>query len=423
MNKEIIIVGAGAAGLMAAKELSAKGFNVTVLEADERFGGRIHTILDSSFDIALEAGAEFIHGNLHETIQLLNEAKIIFTPVKSKTYQVKQGMWKHTREFIQGWDEVMKKIQEVESDMTVSDFLNRYFSGDKYFELRERIRRFTEGFDAADIHTASIIALREEWMQDDEEQYRVEGGYYQLAEYLVMQCKKNNCGILLSQAVKKIEWNEHNVKVYTQNGKIFSAGKIIITIPVSILQNNTVAAAIQFLPNIPEYINAVKKMGYGNVIKIFLQVKRSLWKDKLRQKEFIISDQVIPTWWTQSSDKSTLLTGWLAGPNAKALRNADPAIIYTLMIESLASIFSMEPGILKNEIIAWKIVDWLENDYSLGAYSFETIESRAAKEILNKPIQNTLYFTGEALYNGPHPGTVEAALVSGKNIAALISAV
>ncbi|TMI92838.1 MAG: FAD-dependent oxidoreductase [Bacteroidetes bacterium] len=74
--KEIIIVGGGAAGLMAARELLEQGNRVTVLEAEDRLGGRIHTIHNSSFERPVEKSAEFIHGNLPLTIQLMKEADI-----------------------------------------------------------------------------------------------------------------------------------------------------------------------------------------------------------------------------------------------------------------------------------------------------------------------------------------------------------
>jgi len=68
-----LIIGAGAAGMLAASELSIRGFKITMLEANDRIGGRINTIIDRSFDNPLETGAEFIHGNLPQTISLLNE--------------------------------------------------------------------------------------------------------------------------------------------------------------------------------------------------------------------------------------------------------------------------------------------------------------------------------------------------------------
>jgi monoamine oxidase len=421
IDNHILIIGAGAAGLMAARELSMRGFEITILEANDRAGGRINTVLDSAFDIPLETGAEFIHGNLIETINLLNEAGIKFNAVKGKHYQVNQGQWKLLHEAIEGWDELMQQIKKLTKDMIVADFLKKYFGDEKHALLRNTIRQYVEGYDTADIHTASMLALRNEWINEEDDQYRVEGGYYQLIQYLIRECSRNNCAIHLSSIVKKIEWSENNVNVYTQNGEVFKGYKVIITVPISVLQSEENAiAAITFIPAINQYINAAKDIGYGAVIKILLQFKEPFWNEKSNDLSFILSSQTIPTWWTQFPSKSNLLTGWLGGPNAKALRSADPHIVLKLALESLSVIFSIDIPELKDYLIAWKVEDWGADNFSMGAYSFATIKSEAARKLLNTPLLQTLFFAGEGLYEGENPGTVEAALVSGKNAAHLI---
>src|SRR3954452_15731748 len=107
----ILIIGAGAAGLMAAKELSANKQNVIILEANNRIGGRIYTIHNNAFIKPVEAGAEFIHGNLHLTRQLLNEANIPVSRVTGKMMRIENGEWKNEDEFIIGWDELMKRME------------------------------------------------------------------------------------------------------------------------------------------------------------------------------------------------------------------------------------------------------------------------------------------------------------------------
>ena len=74
MDADILIIGAGVAGLFAARNLSAAGKKVIILEARDRPGGRIQTLYDPSFELPVEMGAEFVHGDLELTIQLLREA-------------------------------------------------------------------------------------------------------------------------------------------------------------------------------------------------------------------------------------------------------------------------------------------------------------------------------------------------------------
>ncbi len=96
---DIIIVGAGAAGLMAAKKLSGAGFKVCVLEARNRMGGRIYTINDLQLAIPVEGGAEFIHGNLEVTFNLLKEAGIDKQEIKGEVWQVREGRWSLENDF------------------------------------------------------------------------------------------------------------------------------------------------------------------------------------------------------------------------------------------------------------------------------------------------------------------------------------
>src|SRR5436190_18839139 len=187
---DIIVVGGGAAGLMAASELLKQGNRVTILEANDWLGGRIHTIRDAAFKRPVERGCEFVHGNLPLTVQLLKEGNIEYKPVRGTMGRVgNDGEWKTQDDFTVGWKELIEHMNEVRDDVTVDEFLQRNFSDDKYKQLRTSVLRFAEGFDLADTSKASVLALREEWMEEDE-QYRVPGGNDQLIHYLEKKCRE-----------------------------------------------------------------------------------------------------------------------------------------------------------------------------------------------------------------------------------------
>src|SRR3954470_24283419 len=186
IHADILVIGAGASGLMAAKELSAKGKKVIVLEARNRAGGRIDTLPAKHFSHPVEAGAEFIHGNLELTQQLLKEYNIQYTKVEGSMLRNKNGKWQDTEEEIEGWGEMMQKMNGLKEDMTLTNFLNTFFNQEKYAALRQSALRFAQGFDVANEHDASVIALRSEWEYEEEEQYRMPGGYMQLIDALTM---------------------------------------------------------------------------------------------------------------------------------------------------------------------------------------------------------------------------------------------
>jgi monoamine oxidase len=104
MEKEkIIIVGAGIAGLVLAGELAGR-FDITLLEARKTAGGRIQTIYSNDFPLPLEAGAEFIHGQLKYTMALLKEAWIKYEATEGKMYRKQDGKWKEQDDMIEGWE-------------------------------------------------------------------------------------------------------------------------------------------------------------------------------------------------------------------------------------------------------------------------------------------------------------------------------
>ena len=93
MKYDVIIIGAGAAGLHAMKNLTEAGYKVCILEAAETIGGRIATIEERGFTGPVETGAEFIHGKLPLTFKLLKEAGIAYEPVEGDMIGVRNGAW------------------------------------------------------------------------------------------------------------------------------------------------------------------------------------------------------------------------------------------------------------------------------------------------------------------------------------------
>src|SRR5687767_1098313 len=141
MSRDIIIIGAGASGLMAAKELSEKGLSVLVLEADSRIGGRIHTMNDPEFPLPLELGAEFVHGNLPVTLGLLREADIRFEPDNDTMIKIKDSKWNTTEDFIDGWEEMLEKMKSVKVDMSLRSFLDLYYKDARHENLKKEVIR------------------------------------------------------------------------------------------------------------------------------------------------------------------------------------------------------------------------------------------------------------------------------------------
>ena len=122
---------------------------------------------------------------------------------------------------------------------------------------------------------------------------------------------------------------------------------------------------------------------------------------------------MVPTWWTQLPDRDAVLTGWLGGKKAKEFEEKTDREILEAALQSLANIFQQNIEQIQSYIIKSYVFNWSKDPFALGAYSFPTIHTKESRKILNNAIEHTIFFAGEASYDGPYGGTVEAALKSG----------
>jgi monoamine oxidase len=416
---DVIVIGAGAAGLMAAWELAQTGKRTAIIEAKGRIGGRTYTIHDNNFELPVELGAEFVHGNLELTLMLLKKAGVDKYKVSGDIWQNEDEELNEQGDFVEDYSALNKKFDELREDISVADFIKDFLTGNEFEEARFTLKNYVEGYYAADTHKASTFSLKEELNTSDDEQYRIEGGYIKIIDYLHKQCDKKGVEFFLSQPVKEIKWKKDNIEVVC-NEKSFRAKKVLITVPIGVLQSET----IRFSPAITETINAAKKLGFGPVIKTLLQFDEVFWKNEkftqgkdLDKLSFIFSKAIIPTWWTYHPKKVAMLTGWSGGPHAEKLKDFSNEEILLNALLSLSEIFSIDKTVLQQKLKGWHVANWVNDPYSCGGYSYEVVNGSKFKQIIKQPIENTIFFAGEGLIDGPEIGTVEAALSSGRNTA------
>src|SRR5882762_3150774 len=229
----IVVVGAGAAGLMAARGLARAGQRVTIVEARDRCGGRIYPLPIAEFGYPAEGGAEFVHGEAPVTRGLLREAGLSLLPIQGTQWTAEDG--KLSREGPQDLREAEfhKALRELKDDLTVAEFLRRYFAGHEYGRLRHSIERMVEGYDAADLDRASTLALRDEWMDGGRSTLaRIAGGYGTLIDFLVAECRGAGAAILLDSTVTAIEAIDgERVMVRSATGDTFVGDTAVLTVP------------------------------------------------------------------------------------------------------------------------------------------------------------------------------------------------
>jgi monoamine oxidase len=422
---DVIIIGGGASGLAAGKKIAKAGKKVFVLEARNRLGGRIHTLNVTGFSTHIEAGAEFVHGDMPATKSLLKEGDIEFFSTAGKYYRIKNGKFQKIRNLWITFLILLSKAYSLKQDIPFSKFLDQYLNKEIFKDVRETARAFVEGYDAADIKRASTFALREEWKNfRQSDQYRLKSGHIKLIDFLSREIFKYNGEIFLSTVAKEIKWKPDYVEVISNKGKIYSGRTALITVPLGVLQSKPEDEAhICFSPGLPEKLEAAKSIGYGTATKVFLEFKDAFWESsenkirKMPELGLLISDTPFTACWTQLPNKTPLLTGWLAGPQAEKNRNTSDENIISMALDALSYIFNADKSFLTKNLCAGKVVNWQTDPFSLGAYSFATVESNEAKKILVQPVEDTLFFAGEALSEGTAMGTVEEALANGIKMA------
>ena len=427
-HADILVIGAGSAGLMGACTLAAAGKKVIVLEARNRCGGRIHTIKNESFFKHAELGAEFVHGDLPITLGLLKEGKIPYTNISGEMWNYRDGHFNKDMEHLPEWDELISIIENLTEDTSIDALLKKEFHGPEHRHFKKSVLKFVSGYDTANPHKASVFALLNEWKSEDNSaQHRIKGGYGVMINYLEQKLAAAGGRIYLNSPVSEISWQPGNVKVLTTDGSAYEAAQILIAVPLGVLQ--AVAnepGAIEFNPSIPRYYKAMQAMGFGAVIKVLLEFEEPFWYDQqatdlagasLKEMSFLLSDESVPTWWTQFPENSPVLTGWLGGPGAAERKDAAEDEILTEALQSLANIFNSDVATLKDKLMAYHVVNWTREPFTHGSYAYDTIEAPASRRLLNQPVEQTIFFAGEYLYEGPAMGTVEAALTSGQNTA------
>lgn len=416
---DAIVIGAGAAGLMAAWELAQTGKTTAVVDARKYLGGRIHTIEDKNFDLPVELGAEFVHGDLELTKLLLEKTNENHYKITGSIWQNEDGSLDEQKDFIEDFSALNKKLKEVKEDISVASFIDKYLQGKEFEEARYTLKNYVEGYYAADLNKASTFALRDELNNSDDTQYRIEGGYIKLVNYLVSQCKEKGVRFYLSHTVQEIEWKQGEVKV-TAGKTNFTGKKVLITVPIGVLQSEVIA----FSPALTDKINDAKQLGFGRVIKTILQFDEAFWKNKkftqgknLENLSFVFSKATIPTWWTYYPKNATMLTGWSGGPHAEEIKHLSDDEILEKALESLSEIFSMETTLLRQKLKGWYVSNWVNDPFNCGGYSYEVVNGKKHQQKLKQPVENTIFFAGEGLFEGPEIGTVEAALQTGRETA------
>jgi monoamine oxidase len=437
-DHDVVIVGAGAAGLYAAYTLDNLGYSVLILEATPWHGGRIWSSMLG--DVRIENGAEELYGSTNNFVynDIRNrygngaQTRIFQDSPQQDTLIVMDadGMgggstcWSETgncdsdADIVDYWDfyyEIGNHSNDP-TDQPVSDFLDTTWgvpSTSRGYHLYEA--GIPGGEYGTTVERLGLRSLSREWNA-----WSLSGALYGLGPVGYSEALD---ALYFDPILPYVTYNSPVTVVDTSgikpvaiddNGVYHYADAIIVTVSVGVLQ----AEIIDFVPDLPAAkLEAIDTIGMGNGMKISLRFDSQLWEDKMM---YVMLDGPTASCWPpavyQPSATDHVLTCFTMGRNAEVMEALpDDAARIDQALVDLDAAFG---GAASTAFIEGFVMNWTASPYTLGSYSYPAPGTRPTsgltkRQVLAQPVGTTLYFAGEATHNTA-PSTVPGALQSGE---------
>lgn len=394
---KVLVIGAGMAGLSAARALKARGFEVEILEARGRHGGRIHTI--ESLGVPVDMGATWIHGalgnpmttlSLKHGIKTLNsdeEDLILYERPskvlgKKKLLRIQEG-YRNLKKYMDEGDATRKVsvAQAVRQGLELESLTPWEV---KALEWMLSVQQVSSGVDLESLS----MQYGTDDMQYPGKDRLFPDGYGQVCDVL-----SEGLTIRFGQVVKVVDYRRHKIKVTTTKG-VFEADGVVVTLPLGVLQSGTV----QFLPRLPSKKRAaIKQLKMGVLNKVALSFDRVFWPKqhhflghfKGARGAFPAFLNMVPFTKTQAP----VLVGFLGGQYAVKLEHQGERAMYEQALVALRNMF----GSTIPKPTRFAVTRWGMDPFACGSYSHVPVGSTSAHfRELAKPIDGRVFFAGEA---------------------------
>lgn len=430
----VVVAGAGLAGLAAARDLERSGARVTVVEARDRVGGRVHTER-SGFAAGqhAEAGADLIEGEQNFVRELARDTGLELVRILRKGFGYYGGDGRGRRRFRSGparFKEVAERLKPQVDDFklagqrwdsavaariarqSVAGWLKEVAAGP---ELASSVRGL-RGFFLADPEDLSLIALADEFASGDvpgeSKFFRIRGGNDRLPCRIAEQLKGP---VLLNAALRRVRQGTRGIRLTIDdrgNRRELSADYCVIALPATTLRE------VEFEPSLPEpQVRAIRSLRYGRATRVLLQFASGYWRKRDRPRAFG-TDLPIGAAWDGTEDQRgrrailSLLAGGRASPESRAIiqREGIDGVIARLRW------LGRPAPLLTSRVITWEDDPWARGGYAYFDPAFDPL----LREWLSRP-------AGRILFAGEHTsiqfqGYMNGAVESGKRAAAEVRA-
>ena len=430
---DTIVIGAGWAGLGAARALQEHGQNFVVLEARDYVGGRSHTIeLDDSL---VELGSQWIHGNNKQKNPISKLVQHFQTPTL-KAGESEGGVWSkefqshdkprripyadlkkvRSKVFSDGWYSFMEKYQDADDDQSLRKTTDMFITKKHLDHDDRRVLEYCLHSNITTEYAASLQDISTYWWDNDSSMGGsdavIKPGYSHLVEQYASSFRDR---IYLHSPVTDIDWSDHgNIKVTYLHGATKSTVKarhVIVTVPLGVLQAKTIV----FHPSLPaSKQKAIQRLGVGLLDKVILKWDKHEnlpWPKNVEWVEKMATPQER---WTefynfQPVTGDNILVAFTAGRDAGRIERLDDDNVLEEVLLSLKEMFDTDIP----DPAAFTVTRWSADEYARGSYSFYKVGSEPEdRKNLRAPLDNRLFFAGEAC-SMKYPSTTHGALLTG----------
>lgn len=417
-EESVVIIGAGISGLAAARELARYKVKVTVLEARDRLGGRIHT--DRSWKAPVDLGASWIHGVRRNPITALArkfdvdtkdtdyDAEVFYD--NGKALSKKEGKALENK-FYELFDKIIKRSEEMQkkkqTDITVQNVIEEILPQgttpeQDYRRLQHMLSVEIDNEYAAGPDELSLFYWQEGRTLGGDDAVVV-GGYDSIIKKLA-----EGIDVKLNHTVSQIDYAETGVTLTTNEGPI-NADRVIITLPLGVLKSGN----ITFNPSLPNAKQAaIQNLGFGLLDKVYLRFNKSFWGSKDNHILQHISPLRGNFPYIVNMEHYTgepILQMFVGAAVADSIEQQREREIVGRAMSALREMF----GESIPEPEDYKITRWRQDPFALGSYSFLAYGSSPDSfDALAAPVEGRLFFAGEAT-SRDFNATVHGAYLSG----------
>lgn len=421
---DVIIIGAGLAGLAAAQRLIRAGHGVTIVEGRDRIGGRVWTTRDETWPAPVELGPEWIErGSAVHDLLTRHGARLEETD--GGRWRRAGNRWVEASDITPNTERFVERAEQASHpDQSLRDTLRRCCgepgTNDADTDERALFLAYVEGFHAADPAHLSTqwLAQAERNQPSDASELRAVDGTDHLIGALAADVV-HRCTLRLNSVARELRWSRARVDVVLAHTttEILRADAVVVTVPLPMLAARPdTPAALRFAPDLPDKRRAAGLLHMGHAIKLVLHFRSPFWQTiaPFSDAVFIHAfDERFPTWWAPVRLDVPMLTGWIGGPKAQQLTGIGDSALVELAITSLARTIGVAPTRVAQELVGYRWHDWSADPFSGGAYTYVGVGGIDAHATLAQPVDETLFFAGEATCGAGFNATMEGAVRSG----------